>query len=369
MNPSQTTPLPATTNVRGARYPLIHPDLRVTFRFEAPAARRVQVQPGGPPNGLGDEPYEMTRAADGAWEVTTPPAVPGLHYYWLLVDGTPMNDPGSETFFGYGKPTNAVEVPEPGVDFYDEQDVPHGEVRSRWYYSKAAECWRRAVVYTPPGYDTEPNRRYGVLYLQHGAGEDETGWTRQGRANFILDNLIAEGKCEPFLVVMECGYAMPKSENLAWGPDYLRVVSERFKALVTGDLIPMIDAAYRTLADREHRAIAGLSMGGRQAAQVGLARRDLFAWVGAFSGAVFNPAELSAFGGGFEDAGAFNRDMRLFWMSAGTVEIRFVEAVDALGRAMAEKGIRHEVYLSEGTAHEWQTWRRSLHQFAQKLFR
>jgi hypothetical protein len=154
---------PATSNVPRAEYPRIHPDRRVTFRLRAPDAKGVKVQPGGADNGLGKGPYDMERSDDGTWTVTTPPAVPGFHYYWLVVDGVAVNDPGSETYFGYGRPTSGVEVPEPGVDFYDAKDVPHGEVRALWYHSKVTGSPRRAFVYTPPGYDKDAGRRYPVL--------------------------------------------------------------------------------------------------------------------------------------------------------------------------------------------------------------
>src|SRR5262245_52484774 len=172
---------PASTNVRGAEYPRVHSDGRVSFRLKAPDAKRVSLQPGGADNGLGKGPMEMTRSTDGTWTITTPPAVPGFHYYWFVVDGVAMNDPGSETFFGWGKQTSGVDVPEKGVDFYDVKDVPHGEVRGFWHHSKVTGKPRRAMVYTPPDYDANPSVKYPVLYLQHGAGEDEHGWTKQGR--------------------------------------------------------------------------------------------------------------------------------------------------------------------------------------------
>ncbi len=198
---------PATSNVPRAEYPSVHSDSRITFRLKAPDAKSVKVQPGGADNGLGKGPYEMERSDDGTWTVITPPAVPGFHYYWFVVDGVAVNDPGSETYFGYGKATSGVEVPEPGVDFYDAKEVPHGEVRALWYHSKVTSSPRRALVYTPPGYDADAGKRYPVLYLQHGAGEDERGWTNQGRANFILDNLIAAKKAVPMIIVMDNGYA------------------------------------------------------------------------------------------------------------------------------------------------------------------
>jgi enterochelin esterase-like enzyme len=360
----------ASSNIRGAEYPRIHPDLRVTFRLEAPTAHTVQVQPGGDANGLGAGPFEMQRDAAGVWSVTIPPAVPGFHYYWLLVDGVAVNDPASETYFGYGRQTSGVEVPEPGVDFYDPQDVPHGEVHARWYRAQTTGKGRRAYVYTPPGYDTARDTRYPVLYLQHGAGEDERGWTAQGRANFILDNLIAAGGAAPMIVVMESGYAMEWKAGGPPGPEFLKQMGAAFEAMLLRDLIPMVDATYRTIADREHRAIAGLSMGGFQALQAGLTHLDTFAWIGAFSGARLESSELqTAYNGVFSDPAVFNQQVRLLWLSAGTTEERFYQGIQSLHEALSQIKIAHEIYVSQGTSHEWQTWRRSLHAFAPRLFR
>ncbi len=370
MNDEPQAGFPAPSNVRGAEYPRIHPDLRVTFRLDAPSAQRVQLQPGGDGNGLGAGPFEMQRDAAGAWSATTPPAVPGLHYYWLLVDGVAVNDPSSETYFGYGRQTSCVEVPEPGVNFYDLQDVPHGEVRTRWYFARATSSWRRALVYTPPGYDASPETRYPVLYLQHGMGEDERGWTSQGRANFILDNLIAAGQAVPMLVVMESGYALTRPADTPFGPSFMQQMSQAFADLLLQDTIPMIDTAFRTLAGRELRAIAGLSMGGRQALDVGLTHLDSFAWIGGFSAAVLDLINLStAYDGLFTDAAAFNRQARLLWLSAGSAETNFHQGLNHLHEGMEQLGIRHKTYVSEGTSHEWQTWRRSLQAFAPRLFR
>ena len=190
----------ATSNVGNAEYPQITADLRVTFRLKAPNAQKVQLRGGA---GLVKDFIDLGRGDDGVWSVTTPPAVPGFHYYWLVVDGLTVNDPSSYTYFGWGRETSGLEVPEPGVDFYDAQDGrPHGEVQARWYHSAITGKWRRANVYTPPDYDQHPRTRYPVLYLQHGAGENERGWMEQGRANFILDNLIAAGKAKPMIVVV-----------------------------------------------------------------------------------------------------------------------------------------------------------------------
>lgn len=361
---------PASTNVRGAQYPRVHADRRVTFRLRAPDAKKVQVQPGGADNGLGKGPFDMTRGDDGVWAVTTPPAVPGFHYYWLLVDGVAVNDPGSATFFGYGKETSGVEVPEPGVDFYDAKDVPHGEVRARWYRSAVTGQFRRAYVYTPPGYDADPRARYPVLYLQHGAGEDERGWGTQGHMNFILDNLLAAGKAKPMLVVMEQGYATRAGEPAAARAGGAFAGTGAFADVVLKDLVPMTDATYRTRADREHRAIAGLSMGGMQALQIGLGHPEQFAYVGAFSAPAFGRFDVkAAYGGAFADAAAFNQKFRLLWLGAGTGEQRFHQSVQSMHEALDRAGVKNVFVESPGTAHEWQTWRRALHDFAPRLFR
>lgn len=197
---------PAASNVPGAHTPSFHSDRRITFSLKAPDATSLEVAGG---DGLGTGPFPMTKGMDGTWRVTTPPSVPGFHYYWFVLNGVEVNDPASETFFGYGKETSGIEVPEAGADFYAIRNVPHGEVRAKWYLSKITGEWRRAFVYTPPGYDEHSNIRYPVLILQHGSGENETGWTRQGRAQFILDNLIAAGKARPMILVMDRGYAWP----------------------------------------------------------------------------------------------------------------------------------------------------------------
>lgn len=352
---------PAPSNVRGAEYPRIHPDLRVTFRLKAPGAQKVQVVPQNA--GMGKTPYDMTRGEDGTWTVTTPPVRPGFHYYHLLVDGVAVNDPSSETFFGWAKQSSGLEVPDASLDFYDAKQVPHGEVRVRYYHAKTTGAMRRAFVYTPPDYDTNARARYPVLYLQHGSGESERGWTAQGRANFILDNLIAAGKTRPMLIVMENGYAAKAGAPPAAGGRG----NEAFSELVVNDLVPMIDATYRTQADRDRRAIAGLSMGAGQALATGLANLDKFASIGAFSGVLrdFNP-KTSA-GGAMADAASFNKRVRLLWFGCG-VEDRLFPAGKAAHEAMQQAGIRHTWYECPGE-HEWQAWRRHLHEFAPLLFR
>ena len=369
---SQTTAddsKPASSNVLNAQYPRVHPDSRVTFRFTAPNAKKVQLQPGGADNGLGKGPIDMAADEKGVWSITLPPVVPGFHYYWFLVDGVAVNDPSSETYFGWGRPTSGIEVPEPGADYYDARDVPHGEVRVRWYRSKVTGAWRRAYVYTPPGYDRDQKTRYPVLYLQHGAGENETSWIRQGRANLILDNLIAEKRARPMLVVMETGYATRLGATPVQGPTGQPAVPNAFEQLLIEDLIPTIDAEYRTLAGRETRAMAGLSMGAGQTLQITSAHLDKFAWIGAFSAGLRNFDIKTSFNGVFKDVAAYNTRVRLLWFGAGTGETTFHEAALKLHETLEAAGIKHVRFESAGTAHEWQTWRRSLHDFAPRLFK
>jgi enterochelin esterase-like enzyme len=356
--PLAAEPRPAATNVRGAAYPRVDDDRRVTFQFRAPQAKTVQLQPGGDDNGLGRGPIEMQRGEGGVWSVTTAPAAPGFHYYWFLVDGAMANDPGSETFFGWGRQTSGVDVPDSDGEFYAIKDVPHGAVRSHYYHSKLTNSWRRAIVYTPPGYDTERDARYPVLYLQHGAGEDECGWTAQGKANFILDNLIAEKQATPMIVVMDCGYAFAPGDK-----------ENRFAEVFLEELIPSIESAFRTKTEREHRAMAGLSMGSMQTLRITLASLDRFAYIGGFSGPIREFDAAKSYDGAFADADAFNGRVKLLWLGAGTEEQRIHDSVAAAHAALDAAKIKHEFVSLPGLAHEWQTWRRSLLDFAPRLFK
>ena len=385
---------PASTNVPGAQYPRINPDLTVSFRINAPNAQKVQIQL--------DRRYTLAKDQDGAWTVTTRPEVPGFHYYTLNIDGVTTADPSSESFYGMGWMASGIEIPEKGVDFYDAKDVPHGEIRTKWYLSSVTQSWRHAFIYTPPNYDTDTNQRYPVLYLQHGGGEDERGWVQQGKVNFILDNLIAEGKAKPMLVVMETGTATRPGQGsapLAFGggapnaprpaasqpasnpttrprPRGPMVFSRDFEDLLLKDLIPTIDKTYRTLPDRDHRAMAGLSMGGMQTFQIGLNHLDTFSYLGGFSGAGggFGPPGAvpldtkTAYNGALADPDAFNNRVHLVWVSVGTAEGGMYTGIKSFHETLDKAGIKHVYYESPGTAHEWQTWRRSLHGFAPLLF-
>ena len=363
--------IPAPTNIPNAAYPRISPDQRITFRFRAPEAKKVQLQPGGNDNGLGKGPLDLTKSDDGTWSLTTPPVVPGFHYYWFLVDGVIVNDPASETFFGWSRQSSGIDVPGPDSDFYAAKNVPHGQVRDFWYFSKTTGNHRRARVYTPPDYDANPTTRYPVLYLQHGAGEDERGWANQGRMNFILDNLLAEKRAKPMIVVMDRGYATravplptPAPTTPAFGPGG----ANAFPEVLLTDLISSIDAGFRTLADRDHRAMAGLSMGSGQTLQFTLTHLDLFSHIGSFSGPPRNFDINAAYDGVFRDASAFNKKVKLLFLTAGTAEEAFHRSAKQVHDALEGAGIKHVFYESQGTSHEWHTWRRSLHQFLPKLW-
>jgi enterochelin esterase family protein len=372
---------PATTNVWDADYPRIDATGRVQVRVKAPDATKVKLNFWSGPK------VDMEKQPDGFWSVTTAPLVPGLHYYTVNVDGADVADPGSQAFFGGSRYASAVEIPEPGATYYSIQDVPHGQVREVWYHSKVTGNWRHALVYLPPDYDSQPKQRYPVLYLQHGGGEDETGWIRQGRANFILDNQIAARQSKPMIVVMAYGYARRAGESRPdltgkpfGSPEMLKAMQDMattFEEDVTQALIPFVDRTYRTIADRDHRAMAGLSMGGMQTFHITTRHLDLFSHIGGFSGAggllaanngKFDPK--TDYNGVFADPAAFAKKVHVLWLGVGTAESeRFLAGIRGLHNSLNEANIQHVYVESEGTDHEWQTWRRALNDFAPRLFR
>lgn len=374
---------PATSNVLDAQYPRVDGNSRVEIRIKAPDASKVRVNFWSGPKA------DMEKQPDGYWTFTTPPMAPGLHYYTVIVDGAEAADPGSTSYFGGSKWASAVEVPEAGATYYAAQDVPHGQVREVWYRSQVTGTFRHALVYTPPDYDTRLKERYPVLYLQHGGGEDESGWTRQGRANFILDNLIAAKRAKPMIVVMAHGYARrpgqpaaadPRTRPAPGSPEMRRAMDGMMSAFeddVTKALIPFIDATFRTLADRDHRAMAGLSMGGMQTFRVTFNHLDLFSYIGGFSGAANAFAApgsegldvKTAFNGAMADPAAFKKRVHLLWIGVGTKEPeRMRQGIEKLHRSLEEAKIEHVFSQSQDTDHEWQTWRRNLADFAPRLF-
>jgi enterochelin esterase-like enzyme len=371
---------PAETNVWGADHPRVNSIGRVQIRVKAPDATKVRLNFWSGPK------LDMEKQPDGFWTVTTTPLVPGLHYYTLIIDGAEASDTNSRAFFGGGKYTSMVEVPEPGSTYYSIQDVPHGQVREVWYNSKVTGTWRHALVYLPPKYDTQTNARYPVLYLQHGAGEDETGWIRQGHANFIMDNLLATKSSKPMIIVMAYGYARragqasPDLTGKPFGsPEMMKAMQDMAAAFeddVTQVLIPYIDSTFRTLSDRDHRAMAGLSMGGMQTFQITLNHLDLFSYIGGFSGAggmlVLEDPKLDPktdYNGVFADPARFAKKVHLLWLGVGTKEPeRLRTGILRLHTSLQDANIQHVFYESPGTDHEWQTWRRDLKDFAPRLF-
>ena len=372
---------PSATNVWGADYPRVDSTGRVQLRVKAPDATKVKLNFWSGPK------LEMAKQPDGFWTITTPPLVPGFHYYTINIDGAEVADPNTHAYFGGSKPASAVEVPEPGSSYYLAQDVPHGQVREVWYNSKVTGTWRHALVYLPPNYDTQTRVRFPVLYLQHGGGEDETGWIRQANANFILDNLIAAKNCKPMIVVMAYGYARragqapPDLTGKPFGsPEMLKAMQDMTAAFeddVTQVLIPYIDSTFRTKSDRDHRAMAGLSMGGMQTFQITLNHLDLFSYIGGFSGAggmlVLGDRKLDPktdYNGVFADPAAFSKKVHLLWIGVGTNEPERMRAgLQRLHISLEEAKIQHVFYESPGTDHEWQTWRRDLKDFAPRLFK
>jgi enterochelin esterase family protein len=362
---------PASTNQPGKQYPQVNSEGCVRSSISAPQAQKVQLDIGG-------IRYDLIKDDKGVWTGDSHPQDEGFHYYQLNIDGAQVPDPGSMFFYGASRWGSGIEVPARDQDFYALKVVPHGQIRQNLYFSKITNAWRRCFVYTPPDYDKNTTIRYPVLYLQHGMGEDETGWSVQGKANLILDNLIAEKKAVPMIIVMDKGYATKPNQEQAQnpgepprGPGGIST----FEEVLINEIIPMIDATYRTLSDRGHRAMAGLSMGANQTIQITINNLDKFSYIGGFSGTSNYPntTEIDPatfMNGKFKDGEALNKQIKLFWLGLGTKEPNpFPGSIGAF-RAMLEKaGIRYVYYESQGTAHEWLTWRRDLLHFAPMLFK
>jgi enterochelin esterase-like enzyme len=361
---------PATTNQRGNEYPQVNSEGRVRARIAAPQAQSVELEI----NGIR---YPMTKDASGVWTGDSAPMDQGNHYYGLVIDGAQVPDPGSTFIFGSGAWRNDIEIPAFDQDFYALKNVPHGQLREVLYSAKTTNLIRHAFVYTPPDYDQDPSRRYPVLYLLHGYSEGESGWGAQGHADLIMDNLIAEGKAKPFIIVMENGgistpagargaRATGASTN-APAPGAARggrggfgdINFGAFEQVIMQDVIPYIDANFRTLADQPHRAMAGLSMGGMQTRQIALAHLDTFSAIGLFSGGVISTNDVA-------NTPGFKEKVKVLFISCGSKERP--AGIQANREALDAIGIKNTVYVSPNTAHEWQTWRRSLHEFAPLLF-
>jgi len=353
------------TNAQLMNEPDVDDQKRTTFTVNAPNAREVKIINQSDEEAMGADEYILRKEENGIWKVTTNPCRPGLHYYKLSIDGFECADPRSQLYFGWGRWSSCLEVPDKNETFYLPKDTPKGDVVIHWYKSEVTGTTRKCLIYTPPGYRKDYEKRYPVLYLQHGAGESELGWTMQGKVNFIMDNLIAEGKAKPMIIVMDNGYApAPGAEDKARP----RGGDNEFEKMLLYDLIPEIDANYRTIASRESRAIAGLSMGSGQAQRIGFANLDHFSSIGAFSGGVRNLDVNSSFSGVFKDADQFNKMVKLYWIGSGDLDDWAYENGKNLHNLLTELGINHVWFEMHGS-HEWQVWRYSIHEFAQKLFK
>jgi enterochelin esterase-like enzyme len=359
---------PSSLNQPGKQYPQVNSERRVRARVVAPQAQNVMLD-------IGAVKYPLTKGEDGAWIGESRPQDEGFHYYQIVVDGAQVPDPTSLYFYGASRWGSGVEVPAQDQDFYALKDVPHGQLRQTLYYSKSANANLRCFVYTPPDYEKDASKRYPVLYLQHGGGEDETGWGSQGHTGLIMDNLIADGKAKPFIIVMANSYIPgsgpgraparaantngPASRGVS-GPGGRRFDFSAFERVLIDDLIPFVDANYRTLDDQANRGMAGLSMGGMQTRGISLANLDKFSHIGIFSGgsiAVTNIADMAR----------FKEKVKLVFVSYGSRENG--AAGKAHVEALKQAGINSVFYESPNTAHEWLTWRRSLYQFAPLLFK
>ena len=358
---------PGITNQPGRQYPMVNSQAAVRTQLRAPQASSVLLDIGG-------VRYEMVKDENGVWTGTSGPQDVGFHYYQLHVDGVAIPDPGTVSFFGAGRWGSGIEIPSADMDFWQVKNVPQGAIEEKYYWSKATESMRRCYVYLPAEYQTNPNKRYPVLYLQHGNAENEVGWSAQGHTAQILDNLIAEGKAVPFIVVMDYGQsqnihlvppyapqqpAQPQQPARPGQPGARAAGPDAFQVVLLTDIIPMVEKEYRVIADAQHRAMAGLSMGGGQTRRITLANPTTFAYVGMFSGGVMSVEDI-------QGAPGFRQTNKVVFMSSGSKENpRVMEAAASLKQA----GINAYGYVSEGTAHEWHTWRRSLYQFALLLFK
>lgn len=387
---------PATTNQGDKKYPMVNSQRMVRAQISAPKATFVGLDIDG-------KIYEMTKDDKGVWTGTSAPQDEGFHYYQLNIDGASVPDPGSKYFYGASRWGSGIDVPAADQDFYTLKNVPQGSVNEVYYWSSVTQSMRHGYIYLPNEYYKNPNKKYPVLYLQHGMGENETGWSAQGKTGIIMDNLIAEGKAVPFVIYMDNGldvrrpgdpapgqggFGGPRPQGPPQGapgqfpqgprpqgapgqggprPNFAAFggMFNAFQEVLIKDIIPMVEKNYRVIADTEHRAMAGLSMGGMQTHAITLANPTTFAYVGMFSSGSFNVDEL-------KDANDFKKTNKVLFMSAGGKETRMAEGDNSVGKAaesLKAIGINAHSYVSPGTAHEWQTWRRSLYQFAQLIFK
>ncbi|UZH54493.1 esterase [Salinimicrobium tongyeongense] len=356
---------PSVVNQPGKEFPKVNSEGRVRVQIEAPEAKKVQLDIGG-------VKYDLEKNEKGMWIGESAPQDEGFHYYQLNIDGASVPDPGSKYYYGAGRWGSGIEIPASDKEFYELKDVPHGSVSENIYFSEITREWRRNFVFTPPGYFENMDKRYPVLYLQHGSYEDETGWSSQGHANLILDNLIAEGKAEPMIIVMDNGYAYKPEDLEKAGENRPR---SSFEDVLIKEVVPQIDGKFRTIPNREHRAIAGLSMGASQTMSIIMNNLDHFAYYGGFSGTANFPGDKKVdagtfLNGAFSNAKDVEEKLDVIFLSLGTKEAEvFFKTVNAFRDMLEKQDIDYIFYSSPETGHEWLTWRRSLYQYAQLIFK
>lgn len=347
----------ASTNVRSAKYPRILAGSRALFRIKAPDAQKVQIDLG--------KKYDLVKNGEGFWEGTTDTLGDGFHYYSLIIDGVAVADPSSETFYGMGRMASGIEIPFAGDDYYAVKDVPHGDIRMKRYFSGVTNTWRTFYIYTPPGYDISENEKYPVLYILHGGGEDERGWAMQGKTDLIIDNLIAEKKAKPMLIVMMDGN-LGAGGIANFGEQNLRMFENELKQAV----IPFVEKNYRTRNDAGSRALAGLSMGGLQTLHAGIRNTDMFSYLGVFSSGWFaNQPNISDPQYNFmkQNASKINANLKSFWIAMGGEEDIAFKNCKAMMAKFDEMGVKYS-YQEHPGGHTWPVWRNNLYNFAQVLF-
>ncbi|MBN2012120.1 esterase [candidate division KSB1 bacterium] len=346
---------PNSTNQPGREFPQVNSEGRVRASISAPEATKVQLD-------ISAVKYDLVKDENGVWTGESGPQDEGFHYYQLWIDGAAVPDPGSLYFFGAMRWGSGIEIPATDQDFYALKNVPHGQMRQIFFPSESTNTSRRAFVYTPPDYDKDLTKRYPVLYLQHGWGENEYGWPEQGKTMFIMDNLIAEGKAKPFIIVMTYGMT---NEIKFGGLRNFDITP--FQTVLVDELIPYIDATFRTLTDQPNRAMAGLSMGGFETKLITLKNLDTFSHIGLFSGGSISADDVN-------NTPGFKEKVKLVFVSFGSRELENRRGgwggdPKENAAALKEAGVNSHFYVSPNTAHEWQSWRRSLHEFAPLVFR
>ncbi len=351
---------PAATNIRGTSYPQILTDHRVIFQVKAPDAQKVQIELV--------KKYDMVKNSQGIWETITDSISEGFHYYSLLIDGVAVADPASETFYGMGRMASGIEIPFMGGRYYALNNVPHGDIRIKNYFSTVTNSWRQLYIYTPPGYDENTDTKYPVLYILHGGGEDERGWAMQGKANLILDNLIAEGKAKPMLLVMPDANVAAGGFNADAIENGMKLFENEMKKVI----IPFVEKNYRAKADANSRGLAGLSLGGIHTLYIGVNNTDMFAYLGVFSSGwivpMMNKTADAEYAFLKDNADKINNNLKVFWFSEGGPEdIAYKNGKIMLGK-LDELKIKHTYYEYPG-GHTWPVWRNDLYNFVQLLFK